>query len=208
MRSLINILVLMKGGSPMRIATINRKTKETDINLTLNLDGTGKSNVNTGIGFFDHMLTAFSFHSSIDLDVACKGDLEVDDHHTVEDVGLAVATGMIKALSDKKGINRYGMSYIPMDETLARVVIDFSGRPAFVYKVDLQRDKLGTMDTQNIQEFFKSISNEAKMNLHMEVLYGDNDHHKVEALFKAFGRAVKEAIKIVDDRLPSTKGVL
>ena len=192
----------------MRAATINRKTKETDINLTLNLDGTGKSNIDTGVGFFDHMLTAFSFHSSIDLEVVCKGDLEVDDHHTVEDVGLALATGILEALGDKKGINRYGMSYVPMDETLARVVIDFSGRPAFVYTADLQRDKLGTMDTQNIQEFFKSISNAAKMNLHMEVLYGDNDHHKVEALFKALGRAVKEAIKIVDDRLPSTKGVL
>ena len=192
----------------MRTAIINRKTRETDISLTLNLDGTGKSTIDTGVGFFDHMLTAFSFHSNIDLSVTCKGDLFVDDHHTVEDVGLALATGILEALGDKQGINRYGMSYVPMDETLVRVVIDFSGRPAFVYKVDVQRDKLGTMDTQNVQEFFKSISNEAKMNLHMEVLYGDNDHHKVEALFKAFGRAVKEAVKIVDDRLPSTKGVL
>lgn len=192
----------------MRTATINRKTKETDIHLTLNLDGTGKSNINTGVGFFDHMLTAFSFHSGIDLNVTCEGDLFVDDHHTVEDVGLALAAGILEALDDKKGINRYGMSYIPMDETLARVVIDFSSRPTFVYKLDLQRDKLGTLDTQNVQEFFKSIANETKINLHMKVLYGDNDHHKVEALFKAFGRAVKEAIKIVDDRLPSTKGVL
>ena len=192
----------------MRTATIRRKTKETDIQLRLNLDGTGQSNLDTGIGFFDHMLTAFSFHSGIDLDVTCKGDLDVDDHHTVEDVGLALAAAIFEALGDKLGINRYGMSYVPMDETLARVVIDFSGRPTFVYKADLERDKLGTMDTQNVQEFFKSISNEAKMNLHMEVLYGDNDHHKVEALFKALGRAVKEAVKIVDDRLPSTKGVL
>jgi len=192
----------------MRAATINRKTKETDINLALNLDGTGKSNIDTGIGFFDHMLTAFSFHSGIDLDVTCFGDLEVDDHHTIEDVGLALATAMVEALGDKTGINRYGSSYVPMDETLARVVIDFSGRPTFVYQVGLERDRLGTLDTQNVQEFFKSISNEAKMNLHMEVLYGDNDHHKVEALFKALGRAIKQAIKIVDDRLPSTKGVL
>ena len=192
----------------MRTATINRKTKETDINLTLNLDGEGLSKIHTGVGFFDHMLTAFSFHSGIDLDVTCKGDLEVDDHHTVEDVGLALATGLLEALGDKTGINRYGTSYVPMDETLVRVVIDFSGRPAFVYNADLQRDRLGTLDTQNVQEFFKSISNEAKMNLHMEVLYGDNDHHKVEALFKAFGRAVKDAVKIVDDRLPSTKGAL
>ena len=192
----------------MRTATIIRKTKETDINLTLNLDGSGKSSLDTGIGFFDHMLTAFSFHSGIDLNVVCKGDLEVDDHHTVEDVGLALATAILEAIGDKLGINRYGTSYVPMDETLARVVVDFSGRPAFVYKADLQRDKLGTLDTQNVQEFFKSISNEAKLNLQMEVLYGDNDHHKVEALFKAFGRAVKEAVKIVDDRLPSTKGSL
>ena len=192
----------------MRTATINRKTKETDISLTVNLDGTGRSNIATGIGFFDHMLTAFSFHSGIDLDVTCEGDLEVDDHHTVEDVGLALAAGILEALNDKKGINRYGMSYIPMDETLARVVVDFCGRGAFVYKVDLERDRLGTLDTQNVQEFFKSISNEAKMNLHMEVLYGDNDHHKVEALFKAFGRSVRDAVKIVSDHLPSTKGVL
>ena len=192
----------------MRTATISRKTKETDINLTLNLDGTGRSTIETGIGFFDHMLTAFSFHSGIDLDVTCKGDLEVDDHHTVEDVGLALAACILEALGDKKGINRYGTSYIPMDETLVRVVVDFCGRGAFVYKASLERDKLGTLETQNVQEFFKSISNEAKMNLHMEVLYGDNDHHKVEALFKAFGRAVKEAVTIVDERLPSTKGVL
>ncbi|MCL2559021.1 MAG: imidazoleglycerol-phosphate dehydratase HisB [Turicibacter sp.] len=192
----------------MRCATINRKTKETDIALTLNLDGTGQSKINTGVGFFDHMLTAFSFHSGIDLEVTCRGDLEVDCHHTVEDVGLALAAALLEALGDKVGINRYGTSYVPMDETLARVVIDFSGRPAFVYQVDLQRDRLGTLDTQNVQEFFKSISNEAKMNLHMAVLYGDNDHHKVEALFKAFGRAVREAVKVVDERLPSTKGVL
>ena len=192
----------------MRTATINRKTKETDITLTLNLDGTGKSVINTGIGFFDHMLTAFSFHSKIDLEITCNGDLEVDDHHTVEDVGLALATAILEALGDKIGINRYGTSYVPMDEVLARVVIDFSGRPAFVYNVNLERDKLGTMDTQNVQEFFKSISNEGKMNLHMNVLYGDNDHHKVEALFKALGRAVGEAVTIVDERLPSTKGVL
>jgi len=192
----------------MRTATINKKTTETDINLTLNLDGTGVSNIDTGIGFFDHMLTLFSFHSNIDLDLSCQGDLFVDDHHTVEDVGLAIASGILEALKDKKGINRYGVSYIPMDETLARVVIDFSGRPSFIYKVDLQQDKLGTLNTQNVQEFFKSISNEAKINLHMEVLYGDNDHHKVEALFKAFGRAMKEAVKIIDNRLPSTKGIL
>ena len=192
----------------MRKATIKRTTKETDIKLTLNLDGTGKSMIDTGIGFFDHMLTAFSFHSKIDLDIICDGDLVVDDHHTIEDVGLVLASGILEALGDKTGINRYGFSYIPMDETLVRVVIDFSNRCSFIYQVDLQQERIGNLNTQNIQEFFKSISNEAKMNLHMEVLYGDNDHHKVEALFKACGRAVKEAVKVVDERLPSTKGVL
>ncbi|MCL1948701.1 MAG: imidazoleglycerol-phosphate dehydratase HisB [Turicibacter sp.] len=192
----------------MRTATIKRKTKETDIELILNLDGTGKREIATGVGFFDHMLTAFTFHSGLDLTVSCKGDLEVDDHHTVEDIGLALGQALKEALGDKMGINRYGTSYVPMDEALVRAVIDFSGRPAFVYNVTLNREKLGTLDTQNVQEFFKSVSNEAKMNLHLEVLYGDNDHHKVEALFKALGRAVKEAAKQVSDQLPSTKGAL
>lgn len=192
----------------MRTATISRHTKETSISLTVNLDGEGKSEVATGIGFLDHMLTLFSFHSGIDLTVTCQGDLQVDDHHTVEDIGLALGQGLLQALGSKTGINRYGFSYIPMDETLARVVIDFSGRPCFVYHAEMEREKVGSMDTQNVKEFFKSVSNEAKMNCHMEVLYGENDHHKVEALFKAFGRAVKEAVQIVSNKIPSTKGVL
>jgi len=192
----------------MRGSTISRTTKETAISLSLNLDGTGKSNISTGIGFLDHMLTLFSFHSGIDLTVECNGDIQVDDHHTTEDIGLALGQALLEALGDKKGLNRYGSSYVPMDETLVRVVVDFSGRPYLVYNAKIEREKVGMLDTQNVKEFFKSVSNEAKMNCHMEVLYGENDHHKIEALFKAFGRSVREACEIVSNEIPSTKGVL
>lgn len=192
----------------MRTSTKTRTTQETSISLTLNLDGNGVSNISTGIGFLDHMLTLFSFHSGIDLTIECKGDIEVDDHHTTEDIGLTLGQALLEALGDKKGVNRYGSSYVPMDETLARVVVDFSGRPYLIYDAKIEREKVGFLDTQNVKEFFKSVSNEAKMNCHMEVLYGENDHHKIEALFKAFGRAVKEACKIVSNEIPSTKGVL
>lgn len=192
----------------MRTSTKIRTTKETSISLTLTIDGKGSSNINTGIGFLDHMLTLFSFHSGIDLTVECEGDIYVDDHHTTEDIGLTLGQALLEALGDKKGINRYGSSYVPMDETLARVVVDFSGRPYLIYNVKIEREKVGTLDTQNVKEFFKSVSNEAKMNCHMEVLYGENDHHIIEALFKAFGRAVREACKVVSNEVPSTKGVL
>ena len=192
----------------MRTASIKRTTKETDITLTLNLDGSGNSTIDSGVGFLDHMLTAFAFHSSIDLTITCRGDLYIDDHHSVEDIGLVLGQALIKALGTKQGINRYGHSYVPMDETLARAVIDFSGRPAFVYLVNLKRETLGSLATENVKEFFKSVAAEAKMNLHLETLYGENDHHQVEALFKAFGRAVKEGAAITSDRLPSTKGAL
>lgn len=192
----------------MRKSTKIRTTQETSISLTLNLDGNGISKISTGIGFLDHMLTLFSFHSGIDLTIECNGDIEVDDHHTTEDIGLTLGQALLDALGDKKGVNRYGLSYVPMDETLARVVVDFSGRPYLIYDAKIEREKVGLLDTQNVKEFFKSVSNEAKMNCHMEVLYGENDHHKIEALFKAFGRAVKEACKIVSNEIPSTKGVL
>ncbi|MEH7454839.1 imidazoleglycerol-phosphate dehydratase HisB [Gottfriedia acidiceleris] len=192
----------------MRASTKLRTTKETSISLSLNLDGKGISKITTGIGFLDHMLTLFSFHSGIDLTIECNGDIEVDDHHTTEDIGLALGQALLDALGDKKGVNRYGYSYVPMDETLARVVVDFSGRPYLIYDAKIEREKVGMLDTQNVKEFFKSVSNEAKMNCHMEVLYGENDHHKIEALFKAFGRAVREACKIVSNDIPSTKGVL
>lgn len=192
----------------MRMSTINRNTKETTIELSLNLDGSKQININTGIPFFDHMLTLFAFHGSFDLDVFAKGDIDVDDHHTIEDVGLALGQAIYQALGNKIGINRYGMMYLPMDEALSRVVLDLSNRPYLVFKAKFNRDKVGTMDTQNVFEFFKSVSNEAKMNLHMEVLYGENEHHKIESLFKGFGRALKEAINIVSYEVSSTKGVL
>ncbi|WP_179194741.1 imidazoleglycerol-phosphate dehydratase HisB [Bacillus sp. EAC] len=192
----------------MRISTILRETYETKISLDLNLDGNGESTIQTGIGFLDHMLTLFAFHSGINLEINCDGDLEVDDHHTTEDIGIALGKALYEALGNKIGINRYGSSYIPMDETLARVVVDFSGRPFLIYNDRTIRDRIGKIDTQNFKEFFKALSSEAKMNLHMEVLYGENDHHKIEALFKAFGRSVKEAIKVSSTKLPSTKGTL
>lgn len=192
----------------MRTISKSRQTGETQIQITLNLDGSGISKINTGIGFFDHMLTLFSFHSKVDLDISCQGDLEVDGHHTVEDVGLLLGECILEALGDKKGIERYGMSYLPMDETLARVVLDLSGRPYLIYECTYERFDLGQMDVQNIREFFKSLANTLKVTLHMSVLYGENDHHKSEALFKGFGRALKDAIRISGDVLPSTKGVL
>ena len=192
----------------MRTISKSRQTEETQIDITLNLDGSGISKINTGIGFFDHMLTLFSFHSKVDLDISCQGDLEVDGHHTVEDIGLLLGECILEALGDKKGIERYGMSYLPMDETLARVVLDLSGRAYLVYECTYNRFDLGQMDVQNIKEFFKSLANTLKVTLHMSVLYGENDHHKAEALFKGFGRALKDAIRISGDVLPSTKGVL
>ena len=192
----------------MRTISKSRQTGETQIQITLNLDGSGISKINTGIGFFDHMLTLFSFHSKIDLDISCQGDLQIDGHHTVEDVGLLLGKCILEALGDKKGIERYGMSYLPMDETLARVVLDLSGRPYLIYECTYERFDLGQMDVQNIREFFKSLANTLKVTLHMSVLYGENDHHKAEALFKGFGRALKDAIRISGDVLPSTKGVL
>ncbi|WP_328590708.1 imidazoleglycerol-phosphate dehydratase HisB [Gottfriedia acidiceleris] len=192
----------------MRTAMISRQTNETNIRLTLNLDGDGENTIQTGIGFLDHMLTLFSFHSGINLEVFCEGDLEVDDHHTTEDVGIALGKALLIALDEKVGINRYGSCYIPMDETLARVVVDFSGRPYLVYNDRTVRERIGMIDTQNFKEFFKALSSEARMNCHMEVLYGENDHHKIEALFKAFGRAVKQAVEVTSTKLPSTKGML
>ncbi len=192
----------------MRTISKSRQTEETQIDITLNLDGSGISKINTGIGFFDHMLTLFSFHSKVNLDISCQGDLEVDGHHTVEDIGLLLGECILEALGDKKGVERYGMSYLPMDETLARVVLDLSGRAYLVYECTYNRFDLGQMDVQNIKEFFKSLANTLKVTLHMSVLYGENDHHKAEALFKGFGRALKDAIRISGDVLPSTKGVL
>jgi imidazoleglycerol-phosphate dehydratase len=192
----------------MRKTEITRKTLETNVTVELTLEGSGKSKIDTGIGFLDHMLTLFAFHSSFDLTVTCKGDLVVDDHHTVEDVGLALGQAMKQALGNKKGIKRYASIFVPMDESLCRIALDISNRPTLVYQVNFERNKLGTMDTQNFKEFFKSFVNEAGLTLHAEVLYGENDHHKIEAIFKGCARALKEAVSIISSDLPSSKGVL
>lgn len=191
----------------MRTAEIKRETKETKIELKLDLDGTGQSDIETGVGFFDHMLTLFAFHSQIDLAVIVKGDTWVDAHHTVEDVGIALGQMIAEALGDKVGIRRYGTSYLPMDETLARSVVDVSGRPFLVYKADIKNPKLGHFDTELAEEFFRAVAMNARLTLHLEVLYGSNSHHMVEGLFKAFGRSLAEAVaKDGTERLPSTKG--
>ena len=195
----------------MRKSEINRKTKETEIFCSLNLDGKGVNEINTGIGFLDHMLNIFSHHSLIDLDLLAKGDVHVDLHHTVEDVGYVLAQAIIKALGDKKGIKRYGFFFIPMDESLSRCVLDFSGRSELVWKVDLGLKKIGEMETELFQEFFKAFTNEAKCNLHIENLYGKNNHHIIESCFKAFARSIKLSVE-VDERIkniiPSSKGML
>ena len=195
----------------MRKSEIIRKTKETEIICELNLDGVGKNHINTGIGFFNHMLELFSYHSLIDLKLTAKGDTHIDLHHTVEDTGYVVAQAITKALSDKKGIKRYGFFYVPMDECLSRCVIDFSGRPELVWKVELGLEKIGEMDTELFHEFFKAFTNEAKCNLHIENFYGKNNHHTIESCFKSFARSIRQAVEI-DERIkgiiPSSKGTL
>jgi imidazoleglycerol-phosphate dehydratase len=191
-----------------RIATKERTTKETAIQLELNLDGNRTISVATQIPFFDHMLTLFAFHAGFDLSLIATGDVAVDDHHTVEDVGILLGQALLEALGDKRGINRYGLSYLPMDETLARSVVDLSNRPYLYYVASFQRIAIGGLSLENVKEFMRAFSTEARLNLHIEVLYGDNDHHKVEALFKALGRALREAVSITGDAINSTKGVL
>ncbi len=188
----------------MRKAEFKRKTKETDISVTVILDGTGKSTVSTGIGFLDHMLDLFAKHGLFDLTVKCKGDLHVDDHHTTEDVGIAMAKAFTQALGEKKGIARYGTAYVPMDEALARCVLDLSGRSAFVFKAEFNRKKVGDLSTEMIEHFFQSFAENLKANIHIEVLYGKNTHHKIEAIFKAFARAMRQACEMD----PRVKGVL
>ena len=192
----------------MRKANIERETLETKVKVDLNLDGTGVSDIKTGLGFLDHMLALLAFHGNFDLEVKSEGDLWVDDHHTVEDIGIVLGQAFNKALGDKKGIKRYSNIYIPMDESLCRIVLDISNRPYLVYDIDFEREKLGEMDTQNFKEFFKSFVNEARVTVHMQVLYGENDHHKIEAVFKGFARAIREAIEITSDSITSSKGVL
>jgi imidazoleglycerol-phosphate dehydratase len=193
-----------------RSASIDRKTSETEITLSISLDGEGKSSVRTGIPFFDHMLTLFSRHGLIDLDVEAKGDIEVDYHHTVEDVGLALGAAFTKALGDKSGIRRYGSAYVPMDEALARVVVDCSGRPYLAYEVPRGVEAIGLFPFQLVEEFLRAFSVQAGLTLHVSILAGRDAHHMAEAIFKALGRALDVAVSH-DDRvkgIPSTKGVL
>jgi len=194
-----------------RKATITRKTKETDISVTVDLDGTGKSDIETGIGFFDHMLDSLARHSMIDLKVRAKGDLHIDGHHTVEDTGIVLGQAILKALGDFAGITRFGHAYIPMDETLSRASVDLCKRPYTIWKVDFTRDKIGEMDTELFREFFFALAGNGGMCLHVENLYGVNNHHIIESCFKATARALRIAVT-ADPRLggkpASTKGSL
>ena len=193
-----------------RQATVTRETRETRITVTIDLDGTGKADLSTGIGFFDHMLDGFARHGLSDLTVRCEGDLQVDCHHTIEDTGITLGTAIARALGDKAGILRYGSCLLPMDETLALCAVDLGGRPYFVYDAAFAAPACGGMDTQMAREFFYAVSYSAAMNLHLKVLYGENDHHKLEALFKAFAKALSAAVR-QDPRIEgvlSTKGSL
>ena len=193
-----------------RTATIERNTKETKIRVTLELDGTGQGEINTGIGFFDHMLGGFTRHGLFDLTANCQGDVQVDSHHSIEDMGIVLGTAIREALGDKKGIVRYGSCMLPMDETLAMCAIDLSGRPYLVFDASFKGEMVGAMDTQMAREFFYAVSYAAGMNLHLKVMYGENDHHMMEALFKAFAKALDAATRF-DPRITdvlSTKGTL
>ncbi len=187
---------------------MHRETAETAIEMQLELLGQGKTEISTGIGFFDHMLTLFAFHGGFDLLINAQGDLTVDDHHTVEDVGIVLGRLFNQALSELKERGRYGVSYIPMDEALARTVVDLSNRSTLVFKATFNREKLGSMDTQNIKEFFTAFVRESRINLHIEVLYGENDHHKAESIFKSVGQSLNNAISQHYKGSLSTKGLL
>lgn len=192
----------------MRQAEIHRKTGETDIAISLVIDGEGRFEGTTGIGFFDHMMNLLACHSGMDISLSCQGDLEVDNHHTIEDLGIALGTVFLKALGDKKGIRRYGAFFCPMDETLSRIVLDLSGRPYFVYDVKIPVERIGTFETEMTREFFLAFAMHGMMNLHMACLYGENGHHMVESLFKGLGHALKDAVTVEGGRVLSTKGVL
>jgi len=199
------------GDKFMRTATVERRTKETQIKVALNLDGTGDYSVDTGIGFLDHMLEQLSRHSLIDLEVAAKGDLHIDFHHTTEDTGIAIGEAVAEALGRREGITRYGAAFIPMDETLTRVTLDVSNRPYLIWKVDFSRPKLGEMDTELFKEWFQAFAQAAGITLHVENIYGENNHHIVESCYKGLARALRQAIDIdprKSDAVPSTKGVL
>ncbi len=197
--------------SKPRVGEITRNTKETRISARIGLDGSGRSSIETGLGFLDHMLDQLARHGLLDIEVKAQGDLHIDGHHTTEDTGIVMGQAVAQALGDRKGIRRYGHAYIPMDETLVRVALDISNRPYLIWKVDFTRDKLGTMDTELFKEWFQAFAQQAGLTLHVEVLYGTNNHHMIEACYKGLARALRQACEI-DPRaagvLPTTKGML
>lgn len=192
----------------MRAVKLERTTNETRVDCELNLDGEGKASVDTGIGFFNHMLELLAFHSGMNLYINADGDLDVDDHHTIEDCGILLGQAMRKALGNRAGIARYGSFTLPMDETLASVDLDISGRPYLVFNCEFSRDQIGMMATEMVREFMRAFALYAGITLHINVHYGSNDHHKAEAVFKALGRALKVAVRVSGDQIPSSKGIL
>ena len=197
-----------EGSLKHRRATVERKTKETDISLSVNIDGSGVSEISTGIGFLDHMLTALSKHGRMDLTLSCKGDLHVDDHHSVEDCGIVLGQAVKAALGDLRGITRYGYAYAPLDESLSRAVVDISGRPFADVNLNLQRERIGNLSCEMLPHFFCSFATSASITLHVDVLKGKNDHHRAESAFKALALALRAAFKREGTDIPSTKGVL
>ncbi len=191
-----------------RVAEMHRRTKETDIHLRLDLDGTGQAKISTGLGFLDHMLTALTLHWGADLMLTCSGDLRVDDHHTVEDCGLSLGQALQQAIGDKSGIRRFGSAYAPLDEALARLVVDFSGRPWAEIHLGFHREKIGDVATENLTHFFQSLGSAARCALHVDCLRGTNDHHRAEAAFKSLALALREALQQTGGGIPSTKGSL
>ena len=197
-----------EGSLKPRRATVERKTKETDISLSVNIDGSGVSEISTGIGFLDHMLTALSKHGRMDLTLSCKGDLHVDDHHSVEDCGIVLGQAVKAALGDLRGITRYGYAYAPLDESLSRAVVDISGRPFADVNLNLQRERIGNLSCEMLPHFLSSFATSASITLHVDVLKGKNDHHRAESAFKALALALRAAFKREGTDIPSTKGVL
>jgi imidazoleglycerol-phosphate dehydratase len=191
-----------------RTAKIERKTQETDIRCELNLDGQGRYEIDTGVGFLDHMLTHVSKHGKIDMTLKAKGDLNVDAHHTVEDVGICLGEALVKALGDKKGIARYGTSSVPMEDALANVSVDLSGRPFCVYNVQYRTERIGDFDVECVEEMLRAFSNSGRLNLHVNVPYGTNSHHIAEAIYKGLAQSLAQAVRLVGDEIPSTKGTL
>lgn len=191
-----------------RLSQISRKTNETNINLKINLDGNGTSVVKTEVGFLNHMISLLAFHSNIDIELDSKGDIEVCDHHLIEDIGIALGRSINEALGDKKGIKRYGTFFLPMDESLVMVSLDISGRSYLHFEAGFNRESIGNFSTEMVKEFFRAVAFNAGITLYIKVLYGENDHHKIEGIFKCVGRALKEAINIEGNIIPSSKGII